>query len=307
MQIGGELKSPVHGADVSPMNQLLLTLRFYATATFQLVVGDTFGLHKSTVCRVVHRVTAAVAALRPKYVRLPATRHERCSVMSGMYAVSGVPGVIGAIDCTHVPIQSPGGDDAEIYRNRKGYFSINVQLVCDQTAYVSDVVARWPGSVHDSTIFDNSHLRVLLESSAPEGYLIGDGGYPCRRYLLTPVANPTTNAERAYNAAHASARNCIERTNGIIKRRFPALKYGLRVRVDHALPVIVAAVVMHNIAVMMGDDEPPEDEQLSRHIQSIRQQGGQVDFDPVEVGPPVSDGHQGLSGMRQAVINSHFN
>ena len=137
--------------------------------------------------------------------------------MSGVYAVSGLPGVIGAIECTHVLIQSPSGDDAEIYRNRKGYFSINVQLVCDQTAYVSHVVARWPGSVHDSTIFDNSHLRVLLESSAPEGYLSGDGGYPCRRYLLMPVANPTTNAERAYNAAHASASNCIERTNGIIK------------------------------------------------------------------------------------------
>jgi len=57
--------------------------------------------------------------------------------MSGIYAVSGLPGVIGAIECTHVPIQSPGEDDAEIYRNRKGYFSINVQLVCDQTAYVS--------------------------------------------------------------------------------------------------------------------------------------------------------------------------
>jgi len=98
--------------------------------------------------------------------------------MSGVYAVSGLPGVIGAIECTHVPIQSPGEDDAKIYRNRKGYFSINVQLVCDQTAYVSHVVARWPGSVHDSTIFDNSHLGVLLESSAPEGYLIGDGGVP---------------------------------------------------------------------------------------------------------------------------------
>ena len=31
----------------------------------------------------------------------------------------GFPGVIGAIDCTHVTIQSPGGDDAELYRNKK--------------------------------------------------------------------------------------------------------------------------------------------------------------------------------------------
>ena len=175
MQIAGQLKAPYHGSDVSPMNQLLLTLRFFATGTFQLVVGDTFGVHKSTVCRVVHRVTAAIAGLRPKYVRPPATVQERRSIMNRFYAVSGLGGVIGAVDCTHVPIQSPGGDDAEIYRNRKGYFSINVQLVCDQNASVSDVVARWPGSVHDSTIFDNSHLRVQLEGSAQDGYLIGDG------------------------------------------------------------------------------------------------------------------------------------
>ena len=53
---------------------------------------------------------------------------------------------------------------------------------------------------------------------------------------------------------------------------------------DHTLTVIVAAVVMHNIAVMMGDDKPPKEEQL----QSIRQQGSQVEFDHVEVGPPES-------------------
>ena len=304
MQIAGQLKSPVHGSDVSLMNQLLPTLRFFATGTFQLEVGDTFGVHKSTVCRVVHRVTVVIAALRPKYVRLPTTVQERRSAINGFYAVSGLGGVFGAIDCTHLPIQSPaGGDDAEICRNQKGYFSINVQLVCDQTAYVSDVVARWPGSVHDSTIFDNSHLRVQLEDSAQEGYLVGDGGYPCRRYLLTSVVNPTTNAERSYNAAHISARNCIERTNGIIKRRFPALKYGLRITVDHALAVIVAAVVMQNIAVTMGDDEPPEDELLSSYIQRVRHQGIQVDFDPVDVGPQDSAGHHGLSDMRQAVIS----
>jgi len=226
--------------------------------------------------------------------------------MSGFYAASGMPGVLGAVDCTHVPIQSPGGDDAEIYRNRKGYFSINVQLVSDQTGYVSDVVARWAGSVHDSTIFDNSFMRVVMEGMASDCYLLGDGGYPCRRYLLTPVPNAITNAERAYNAAHVAARNSIERANGILKRRFPALKYGMRVTVEHTLPIIVAAVVLNNIALILGDDEPPVDEELSSYIQRMRHSGIQVDFDPVEVGPPDSAGHPGLAGMRQAVIHSHF-
>jgi len=146
---------------------------------------------------------------------------ERRKQMAEQYQLSGLPGVIGAIDCTHVSVQSPGGPDAEIYRNRKGYFSINVQLISDSHSRITDVVARWPGSVHDSTVFDNSRIRALLETGPREGYLVGDGGYPCRQYLLTPVLNPATEAEKKYNEAQASARNCIERANGILKRRFP--------------------------------------------------------------------------------------
>ena len=158
-QIEDQLKRDKrHG--ITPMNQLLIALRFYATGTFQLVVGDTVGVHKSTVCRVLHQVTAAIAALRPKYVKFPSTPDERRATMFGFYTASGMPGVIGAVDGTHVPIQSPGGNDAEIYRNRKGYFSINVQLISDQSGYVSDVVARWCGSTHDSTVFDNCHIRA---------------------------------------------------------------------------------------------------------------------------------------------------
>jgi nuclease HARBI1 len=288
------------------MNQLLVTLRFYATGTFQLVVGDTFHVDKSTVCRTVHRVTRAIASLRSKYVKFPVTQQQRRDVMNDFYASSKLPGVIGAVDCTHVPIQSPGGDDAEIYRNRKGYFSINVQLICDSRNYITDVVARWPGSVHDSTIFDNCQIRAELEIQPTDGYLIGDGGYACRRYLLTPLANPVTPAERAYNVAQISARNSIERTNGILKRRFPALKYGMRLRIDNALPVIVAAVVLHNIAVTLGEEDPPEDQELHAFVESKRLEGVRVQYDPVEVAPPTGVNLAGSTSMRQAVINGHF-
>lgn len=291
---------------VTPMNQLLIALRFYATGTFQLVVGDTFGLNRMTVCRTVHKVTHAIAGLRSKYIKFPVTSEERRDVMNGFYKRSKMPGILGAIDCTHVPIQSPGGDDAEIYRNRKGYFSINVQLVSDRNNYISDVVARWPGSVHDSTIFDNSRLRAELETRPVEGYLIGDGGYACRRYLLTPLSNPVTNAEKAYNTAQIASRNCIERTNGILKRRFPALKYGMRLRIDHVLPVIVATVVLHNIAITVGEEEPPEDEQLESFVASKRLEGLRVDYDPVDVVPPTGVHQTAATSMRQAVINGHF-
>ncbi|KAK4882543.1 hypothetical protein RN001_005862 [Aquatica leii] len=87
------------------------------------------------------------------------------------------PKVIGAIDCTHVKIQSPGGDEGEIFRNRKMYFSVNVQAIGDANLNILNLVARWPGSTHDATIFNNSRVRVKFEAGHfLNSILLGDGG-----------------------------------------------------------------------------------------------------------------------------------
>ena len=144
----------------------------------------------------------------------------------------------------------------------------------------------------------------MLETEREEGYLVGDSGYAC--FLLTPVVNPVSSAEQAYNSAHIAARNCIERTNGLLKRRFPALKYGMRLKLSNVLPVIVATAVLHNIAMLMKEEDPPEDEQLDTYLNDRRRQGMRVDYDPVEFVAPVLQGHTGAAGMRRAVIDGHF-
>ncbi|KAH9374441.1 hypothetical protein HPB48_017097 [Haemaphysalis longicornis] len=54
--------------------------------------------------------------------------------MHTFYMIGGFPGVTGCIECTHVRIKSPGGDTAEVFRNKKGVFSINVQPINDRNA-----------------------------------------------------------------------------------------------------------------------------------------------------------------------------
>ncbi|XP_031358099.1 putative nuclease HARBI1 [Photinus pyralis] len=182
------------------------------------------------------------------------TAEEQNLAISGFYQIAGFPGVLGAIDCTHIKIQSPGGEYAERFRNRKGYFSVNVQAVCNAKLKIQNIIARWPGSVHDSTIFNDSALKVDFESGLyGNGYLLGDNGYPCKRYILTPYLNPASPSQRAYNRAQIATRNPVERLFGVIKRRFPCLSIGFRCRLERALAIVVACCVLHNIAIAQGD------------------------------------------------------
>ena len=96
------------------------------------------------------------------------------------------------------------------------------------------------------------------------GYLLGDSGYPCKKYLLTPYANPDTPSKQRFNTAHGRTRVRIEQTFGILKRRFSCLQRGIRLSPEKACIVIMACVILHNIGIdrrdiiPSADDEHPE-------------------------------------------------
>ena len=59
----------------------------------------------------------------------------------------GLPGVMGAIDGTHIPIKAPRHRH-EQYINRKGFFSVQLEVICDPGLFITDVFCGYPGSVH---------------------------------------------------------------------------------------------------------------------------------------------------------------
>lgn len=72
-------------------------------------VGDFAGIHKSTASRIIDRVSEAIASLARTYIHLPRNEGELRETKHAFYEIARFPKVIGAIDCTHVKIQSPGG------------------------------------------------------------------------------------------------------------------------------------------------------------------------------------------------------
>ncbi|XP_025416406.1 putative nuclease HARBI1 [Sipha flava] len=104
--------------------------------------------------------------------------------------IAAFPGIIGCVDGTHIPIKCSQLERGEIFRNRKGRFSINIQVVGGPDLKIYDLVARRPGSVHDSRIFQNSRVKNRLETGLLKGILLGDSGYPQSYYLYTPAPEP---------------------------------------------------------------------------------------------------------------------
>ncbi|MGH0149596.1 UNVERIFIED_CONTAM: hypothetical protein FKN15_044735, partial [Acipenser sinensis] len=169
--------------------------------------------------------------------------------------LAAIPGVVGAVDCTHTSTFTFTGN----IRIRLTLAGVGILLSivrwCDHDLRIRNVVTRWAGSTHDARSFDNSRLKSNSEEGLYCGVLLGDHGYPLRKYLLTCAQNPTAPAERRYNRSHNKARTHIGIAFRMLKQRFARLCLGLCTSAVRASNIIVACTVLQNLAIDW--DEPP--------------------------------------------------
>jgi hypothetical protein len=261
-----------------------------------LTVSDFTGVSTSSGCRIIKRVSEAIASLRPNYINMYENVEEMNRSAEKMYQIARFPRVIGAIDCTLIKIQSPGGNDAKIYRTRKNFFGINVQTVSDKDLYIRDIVARWPGSSHDQTIFNNSSLKQKFEDGTFGSFmLVGDSGYQLKPYLMTKLQRVQTAAENLYNESQIRTRNVVERQYGVWKRRFPVLQIRMRLKIATVLNIIiVATAVLHNLALIENEEIPEEWLEGIEDEENLENEG-----------PPILE-NENAAQVRRLIINEHF-
>ncbi|TKS65903.1 putative nuclease HARBI1 [Collichthys lucidus] len=264
---------------------LCVALRFFANGSFLYNIGDAEHLSKATVCRAIRRVCLALKRLLHIFVVFPGHKPVR-AIKEEFHRIAGFPNVIGCIDGTHIPITAPSHNEAD-YVNRKSIHSINVQIICDAAHIITNVEAKWPGSVHDSRIYRESNLSARLQHGEFDGLLLGDRGYTCQPRLLTPYPDPEPGPQQNFNRAHSRTRARVEMTIGLLKARFQCLRH-LRVTPERACDIIVACVVLHNIATIRGEQHPAL-------------QIDDPDEDPVHL-PAMQDGR----AVRDTICTNHF-
>ena len=102
-----------------------------------------------------------------------------------------------------------------------------MQVICD-VMVSTDVVAGWPGSVHDSRVLRNSAVSYTAANKFPGNtHLLGDGGYPLHTWLITPYRDTghLTADETFFNSVLSSNRQTVERSIKLLKGRWRKLQH----------------------------------------------------------------------------------
>ncbi|XP_021370047.1 putative nuclease HARBI1 [Mizuhopecten yessoensis] len=112
--------------------QVLVTVWYLANKDSHREIADRFNITVSSVARTKSRVIDAIMALMKEFIVWP-TGARLQLIQEQFQAVNGFPGVVRAIDGTHIPIAAPS-DHKSSYLNRKKYHSLVLQAVITRDA-----------------------------------------------------------------------------------------------------------------------------------------------------------------------------
>ena len=95
----------------------------------------------------------------------------------------------------------------------------------------------------------NSKLYTDFEAHWLQGIVLGDSGYQCKPWLLTPFPNPQTDREKRFNSAQKRTRVIVEMAIGRLKRQFAVLHQEVRLKLDIVPAAIVSCIILCNIII----------------------------------------------------------
>ena len=244
--------------------KLAMTLRWLRGGSY-LDILALYGCSKQTFYRVVYRVMVAinkhhtlplVNAIKEMHATGSSSTLARIAAGFAAYTDGIIAYCIGAIDGVQVAIVKPSRracPNPTAYYNRKGYFALNVQAIADSTGRITWASIRTPGAVNDANAFELSALFDLVARLGLAAYhFVGDSAYTNSETMLVPfpaASAPAGSANDAFNFYQSSTRIAVERSFGMIERRWGILWRRLEVRLAAVPLVLMTIFILHNLCM----------------------------------------------------------
>jgi hypothetical protein len=230
------------------------------------LVSKRFGIGISTCHKLVLEVCAAIkSVLMPRFLQWP-DAEAAARFKAAFESTSGVPGVIGAMYTTHIPVIAPKISVAAYFnrrhteRNQKTSYSITLQGVVGPDGAFSDVCIGWPGSMPDDQVLEKSMLHQRAAAGMMhESWLVGGASYPLMDWVLVPYTHQNlTWTQHAFNEKVGDLRRVAVDAFARLKSRWACLQKRTEVKLQDLPVVLGACCVLHNICQIQGEEVEPD-------------------------------------------------
>ena len=280
--------------DLSLEQKVLICLKTLGWGGFQNCIKDFIDVAQPNVSRILSDFIETVVKLAPHFIFMQRKNNEICNIKRDFYKIASFPGVIVCIDGLHIQIIAPHEDEFA-YVNRKKFHFINIQGICNANLLFLDVVAKWPGSSHHSFILQTAQVNDDFENGKyVDSWLLGDNWYPLKNWLMTPITQPATSAERNFNEVYRKTRCLIERAFGVLKSKWKILDHtggSMCCSPTKVAKITITCCVLHNICRKNGtpilgpnsadealDNAEGEDQAQSSTTSALRQRKRLIDM-----------------------------
>ncbi|XP_067885120.1 putative nuclease HARBI1 [Heterodontus francisci] len=200
--------------------KITMALNIYASGSFQGSTGDMSGVSQTAAQHYIKEVTNALFKRAIDYVCDQTNPDSQAEKAIGFGAIAGFPQVQSVMDCTHVAIKAQN-DQPATFINRKGFHSINAQLVCDHQKCFLQVWARFLGSSHDAHILRQSQVPQLFRPPINlQGWNLWDKGYPIEDLTAHACEEPLQCSGGEVQQLPGSTQLTVEKAIGLLKMRF---------------------------------------------------------------------------------------
>nr|ADD38700.1 nuclease HARBI1 [Lepeophtheirus salmonis] len=247
-----------------PAKQMALTLYTLTQNISMMESGLLFGVSQNSVVNIVKKVCKAISLhLGPKYLKWPSDQNEVEELVRCFEREHGFPQCIGAIDNFFIQTRRSNSK----FLNSLGFYSLNIQAICDYKYCFMDVMADSPGSVHVAEIFFNSSInksfmsgnvssfsRKLIPNTRPVPILlIGDSCYPLMPHLMIEYPLGGSNEkEKHFGSILRKAKEVIRCALYRLKARFRFLGRSADIPITDLPSLIRACFILHNVCEMFG-------------------------------------------------------
>lgn len=235
---------------------VFMTLRYLAGASYLDIAAVT----RVPISSIYKRIDETLASIdRCLSISFPSDDEDQLKSISQGFSRGRSPlkGCVGAMDGLAIKIQEPSLLDVpnpSVYYNRKGFFALNMQGVCDHRLRFLFMSVVTPGSSHDSMAYQLGSLYKKFEQTAnflpPLMWIAADAAYICSNRVLTPWPGKSlSTAKDCFNYWLSSARIHIEQAFGVLVGRWGILWKTLRVSLGKASQVCLVCCKLHNFII----------------------------------------------------------